>query len=112
MSGRSAEEQFMKLGVQYYAAARSAAWSGLWVSGNLYHHSIEMFLKAGLARRYSLEQLHKKFGHRLVTIWNTFKADFPSTTLLEFNKLIADLAGFEDIRYHCCPVKIRINSIA
>ena len=45
--GRDIEEEFMKLGVQYYAAARSSAWAGLWVCGNLYHHSIEMFLKAG-----------------------------------------------------------------
>jgi len=87
-----AEEEFTKLGVQYYAAARSSAWSGLWVCGNLYHHSIEMFLKAGLARRFSLEELHKKFNHRLNAIWNAFQTDFPSPTLTEFNRLIADLA--------------------
>jgi hypothetical protein len=31
--------------------------------------------------------------------WNTFKTDFPSTALGEFNKQIAGLARFEDIRY-------------
>jgi hypothetical protein len=58
-----------------------------------------MFLKAGLARRFSLEELHKKFNHRLNAIWNAFQTDFPSPTLTEFNRLIADLARFEDIRY-------------
>ena len=81
MSVDAAEEEFMKLGVQYYAAARSCAWGGLWVCGNLYHHSLEMFLKAGLSRRYSLEDLKNKFGHRLVAIWTAFKGDFPSIAL-------------------------------
>jgi hypothetical protein len=77
------------------------AWGGLWVCGNLYHHSLEMFLKAGLSRRYSLEELKKNFHHKLVlvTIWTTFKGDFPSAALSEFDKIIADLAKFEDIRY-------------
>jgi hypothetical protein len=61
------DEEFMKLGVQYYVAARSAAWAGLLpVCGNLYHHTLEMFLKAGLSRKYSLRELQKKFGHRLI----------------------------------------------
>ena len=99
MSVDAAEEEFMKLGVQYYAAARSCAWGGLWVCGNLYHHSLEMFLKAGLSRRYSLEDLKNKFSHILVAIWTAFKGDFPSIALLEFDTIIADLAKFEDIRY-------------
>jgi len=94
------EEEFMKLGVQYYAAARQSAWSGLWVCGNLYHHALEMFLKAGLSRQHSLQELSsRKFGHKLIAIWNVFKAEFPRTTLLEFDATISDLAGFEDIRY-------------
>jgi hypothetical protein len=40
--------QFAELGVQYYVAARSAAW-GLPVCRNLYHHALEMLLKAGLS---------------------------------------------------------------
>ena len=95
----AANEEFMKLGVQYYATARQSAWSGLWVCGNLYHHSLEMFLKAGLSRKYSLRELRQRFGHKLIVIWNAFKADFPSPTLLEFDATIADIAGFEDIRY-------------
>jgi hypothetical protein len=95
----AAKEEFMKLGVQYYVTARQSAWSGLWVCGNLYHHALEMFLKAGLSRKYSLRELRKQFGHELIAIWNAFKADFPSPALLEFDATIADIAGFEDIRY-------------
>jgi hypothetical protein len=60
---------------------------------------LEMFLKAGLSRKYSLRELRKQFGHELIAIWNAFKADFPSPALLEFDATIADIAGFEDIRY-------------
>jgi hypothetical protein len=95
----AANEEFMKLGVQYYVTARQSAWSGLWVCDNLYHHALEMFLKAGLSRKYSLRELRKQFGHELIAIWNAFKADFPSPALLEFDATIADIAGFEDIRY-------------
>ena len=41
----AADHELMGLGVQYYVAARAAAWAGLLpVCGNLYHHSIEMSL--------------------------------------------------------------------
>jgi hypothetical protein len=62
------DEEFMKLGVQYYVAARSAVMAHLLpVCGNLYHHSLEMFLKAGLSRHLSLRDLQNRFGHRLRT---------------------------------------------
>jgi hypothetical protein len=94
------DEEFMKLGVQYYVAARSTAWAALLpVCGNLYHHALEMFLKAGLSRKYSLEQLKYEFGHKLIDVWKAFKADFPSTALLQFETTIADIAEFEEIRY-------------
>jgi hypothetical protein len=42
VSGRE-DEEFMKLGVQYYVAARSAVMAQLLpVCGNLYHHSLEI----------------------------------------------------------------------
>ena len=65
VSGRE-DEEFMKLGVQYYVAARSAVMAKLLpVCGNLYHHSLEMFLKAGLSRHITLDDLKhpRKFGH-------------------------------------------------
>lgn len=98
LSGRE-DIEFMKRGVEYYVAARYSAWSGLQVCGSLYHHALEMFLKAGLSRKLSLADLKNRFQHRLVDIWDEFKNDFPSSTLTEFDSTIADLAKFEDIRY-------------
>lgn len=92
------DEESMTLGVQYYVAARSAALVGatlMPVCGNLYHHALEMFLKAGLSRKYSLAELN----HKLFDIWNEFKADFPSTAFLQFDTTIVGIKEFEDIRY-------------
>jgi hypothetical protein len=73
------DEELMKLGVQYYVAARSAALVGatlMPVCGNLYHHALEMFLKAPAPQNER---------PRPVPIWDAFKAEFPSTALLQFN---------------------------
>ena len=52
------DAEFFKLGMHYYAAARSAARSGFMpVCGTLYHHALEMFLKGRLINTYSSEQL-------------------------------------------------------
>src|ERR1700694_886065 len=101
MSARREDEEFLKLGVQYYVAARSAAWAGLLpVCGNLYHHALEMFLKAGLSRKHLLSELRSnKFGHKLINTWDAFKADFPSPALAQFDMTISDIDDFEDIRY-------------
>jgi hypothetical protein len=100
MTTQAADAEFMGLGVQYYVAARSAAWAGLLpVCGNLYHHSLEMFLKSGLSRKYSLQELKNNFGHRLVDIWNAFKTEFPAPELAQFDTTIADIEEFEDVRY-------------
>jgi hypothetical protein len=104
----SVEEAFVGLGLQYYVAARSAAWAGLVpVCGNLYHHALELLLKAGLSQNHSLKELGKKpFSHDLSNLWNTFKAEFPSTELPQFDPTIADIDDFEDIRY---PDKVLKN---
>lgn len=100
LDAEQAGEEFMRLGVQYYVAARSAAWAGLLpVCGNLYHHSLEMFLKSGLSFKYSLNDLHKKFCHRLCDIWREFKIQYPSGELEQFDTTIADISKFEEVRY-------------
>ena len=99
MSVERPEDIFLRLGFDYYVAARFAARAGLLpVSGNLFHHAIEMFLKAWLSRTLDLAEL-KKLGHRLDTLWDRFKADFPQTELGEFHDTIAALHDFERIRY-------------
>src|SRR6516165_2634774 len=96
-SGREAEE-FAKLGVQYYVAARAAAWARLLpVTGNLYHHTLEMFLKAGRSRKFSLAELKRKFGHRLPDIWSEFKIEFPALELGAFDDTIEDVEDFEEV---------------
>ena len=91
---------FLKLAVQYYIAARSAALAGLMpVSGNLYHHAIEMFLKAQLSQAKSLEVLKNRLGHDLSALWQSFKGDFLTISFEQFNDTIASLCPFENIRY-------------
>jgi len=100
MAREAADHAFMSLGVQYYIAARSAAWAGLLpVCGNLYHHSVEMFLKSGLVRKYGLLDLRRRFGHKLPVLWDEFKKEFPSPGLTQFDTAIADIEEFEDVRY-------------
>ena len=107
MSPQDANEHFLSLGVQYYTAARAAVLARLSpVCGNLYHHAIEMLVKAHLSQRRSLEDLSRRpFGHDLCALWNAFKADFPTSGLEEFDDTIATLAAFETIRYPDAIIK-------
>ena len=95
------DAEFLTLGIQYYAAGRSAAWAGLMpVCGNLCHHSVEMLLKVGLSRKHPLDELKNKFGDRLPYILGVrVRTNFPSPDLAQFNSTITDLHGFEDVRY-------------
>jgi hypothetical protein len=99
----AAEDRFFDLGMQYYIAARlSAVLVGLMpVCGNLYHHAVEMFLKAGLSRKYSMRDLanRNKFGHCLPKIWEAFTADFASPALRQFDTVITNLQKWDEIRY-------------
>jgi hypothetical protein len=54
----TADEHFLSLGIQYYAAARLAVLAELSpVFGNLYHHAIEAFLKAQLSQKFHSKSL-------------------------------------------------------
>jgi hypothetical protein len=101
MGANRNEQYFLDWGFQYYVAARRGARAQLSpVTGNLYHHAIEMFLKARLSRSIPLEELKKKeFGHRLKSLWDAFKAEFSSEGLSQFDPLIDTLDRFESIRY-------------
>ena len=70
------------------------------VAGNLYHHAIEMLLKARLSDTRSLEVLSRRpFGHCLQALWNAFKAEFPGVGLAQFDGTITTLDPFWDLRY-------------
>ena len=95
----SADMRFMQLGVQYYIAARSTAVAQqIPVCGNLFHHAVEMVLKARLAQNLSLRDL-AKIGHALPALWETFKSEFPTTSLVEFDAVISEITPFERLRY-------------
>jgi hypothetical protein len=42
------------------------------VTGNVFHHAVEMFLKGALAKTKPLSDL-KKLGHNLPNIWKEFR---------------------------------------
>jgi hypothetical protein len=90
---------FMRIGCQYYAAARFAMHAQcMHVCGNLFHHAVEMILKGGLARKRNLSDL-KDMRHNLRAIWRAYKADFPDPALERHDKTISGLDKFEAIRY-------------
>jgi hypothetical protein len=91
---------FVSSAVDYYVAGRYAVFAGLDpTAGNLLHHAVEMFLKAGLAKKgKSLAEL-KRLNHRLPDIWNEFKTHFPGHSLNGFDSVISELHKFEEIRY-------------
>ena len=95
-----AYHRFFDLGVQYYVIARFSAIAQLVpVSGNQYHHAVEMLLKAQLARTVSLKVLKQKCSHGLKRAWKDFKKLFPAEDLSPFDGLIRELDHFERIRY-------------
>jgi hypothetical protein len=92
-------ELFMSSACQYYAAARFAMHAQCMpVCGNLFHHTVEMILKGGLARKRKLSDL-KGMGHKLKVLWRAYKADFPDPALKRHDKTISGLDKFDDIRY-------------
>ncbi len=95
------EMQFLSIGVEYYIAARSAAREGLInVVGVLFHHAIEMCLKARLSHQHGLKKLSQKpFGHDLDALWHEFKAQFPQANLNRFDHTIQAVDAFWKIRY-------------
>jgi len=111
MSPSHADEEFIRLGVQYYTAARSAWRAGLEsVVGNLYHHAIEMLLKAGLSQTRSLADLRKPpFRHSLRGLWDAFKTDFPTQGLNQFDSTVDDIDKFEEIRYPDQTIKAGVQ---
>ena len=94
------KEAFCELALQYLVTARFAALTAclMPVSGNLYHHAIEMLLKGCLGSNTSLMDL-KKFGHNLSDLWAEFKQTTGDQTLDRFDQTIVDLDRFEKIRY-------------
>jgi hypothetical protein len=73
---------FVRSGYEYYANARFAMHAqSSYVCGNLFHHAVEMLLKADLARTgKSLEEL-QHMGHNLKKLWRPYKRNHPKAAL-------------------------------
>ena len=90
---------FLRFGLQYLVAGRFSACAGLLpVGGNLLHHALEMLLKGYLSSSLTLAEL-KKPGHRLVELWNLFKANVGDSSLKRYDSVVRELNKFEKIRY-------------
>jgi hypothetical protein len=95
-----AYSHFFALGIQYYVSARFSAMAKLLpVSGNLYHHAVEMLMKGQLSRTLPLETLKRKYSHGLKRTWKQFKKLFQAEDLSPFDSLICALDRFERLRY-------------
>lgn len=93
------KELYFSAANQYYIAGRFAAFAGfLPICGNLFHHTIEMYIKGYLCNKFSESQL-RTLRHDLEEIWNTFKKEVLDPSLDKFDKTIVNLHAFEKIRY-------------
>ncbi len=100
MSNNRLGSEYLNIALQYYIAARAASFAYLLpVTGNLFHHAIEMFLKFLLLNKYSAKQLQDKFGHNLEKLWKQYKLLQQDKTLNKYNALIKKLNKFEELRY-------------
>lgn len=92
---------------QYYLAGRYAAMCGLVpVFGLLFHHALEMALKAVILRQHpEMDELSatrffkRNFGHCLAKLWAEAKPLAPLARLDELDAVVEKLDGFEDVRY-------------
>jgi hypothetical protein len=98
---------YSRLGFEYYLSGRFAFLASklpMTVTGNLFHHAVEMFLKGYLSTKFD-EKERKNFHHHLRRIWLKFKEEAGDPQLHRFDGVIAELDKFENIRYPERPLK-------
>jgi len=96
---RGLQQLYFDVALQYHVSARFAAISGLLpVSGNLFHHALEMYLKGYFCKDLNEAQL-RNLGHNLRKLWRRFKAEVADSSFNQFDNAIAQLDRFERIRY-------------
>jgi hypothetical protein len=91
---------FVRSGYEYYANARFAMQAqSISVCGNLFHHAVEMLLKADLAKNgKTLDEL-ASMRHNLKRLWRAYKRNYPAADLSRHDRTINRLDKYEDIRY-------------
>ncbi len=91
---------YLALSIQYFCLARfGSRFPFNPVSGNLYHHSFELLLKAYLHPAISAQDLQYKYGHNLQKLWETFKDRTSENELDTYDLYIKNLDAWERVRY-------------
>ena len=106
---------FLDLAFGYYMTGRFAVINGLDVAPNLMHHAVELLIKYTLLkdepvpqRSAATAQLGETYRHRLNALWNQYKQHVAQTNLSRFDRVIADLARWEKVRYGGFPAGISV----
>jgi len=101
---------FLDLAFGYYMSGRFAVINGLYVAPNLMHHAVELLIKFTLVkdvpesqRSAATEDLRRRYGHQLNALWDGYKQYVAPTDLSRFDRVIADLDRWEDVRYGGFP---------
>ena len=91
---------YCRIALQYYVAGRFAFLAQYFpVSGNLFHHALEMLLKGDLASQGLTDSDLRKRSHCLPDLWRDFLTHHPSLDVEKYNKTVEQLHGWDDIRY-------------
>src|SRR6266508_4410640 len=93
---------YFRMGLQYYVTGRYSYFVAFSpVTGNLFHHAVELFLKSSLLKRevFTPDQLRRRFHHHLASLWQAYKVRVNDPELDQFDPLIARLNDFEDLWY-------------
>jgi hypothetical protein len=94
------DHKYVSLGIQYYLLARvGTKFPFNPASGNLFHLGFELLIKSYLRSQYSSKQLKSKFNHKLVELWDEFKAEVSDDNLNKFDLIVKSLDFWEKVRY-------------
>jgi hypothetical protein len=109
---------FLDRAFEYYVTGRFAALNNLQIAPNLFHHTVEMLAKFVLLRRFSADRLaqevetvRKRYGHKLVPLWEEFKAQVGDPALNRFDQVIKELGPWEKLRYGGFPTGASITMV-
>lgn len=95
------QQAYYERAIHYYVLSRhSFSCKFFPLSGNLAHHSIEMLLHAGLAKKHGFVTLKKRYSkHDLFSMWTEFKNVYSAIKLNKYDKFISKYNKWRDLRY-------------
>ena len=110
--------RYADLSTDYYLMGRASILNyRVNISGNLFHHSIEMMLKGIVLMNTpspeEYDSMEKEFKHKIVhnldKLWNIFKSKHPKNNPEGYDGIITKLNNWEEVRY---PSKKSVTKIA